>query len=249
MSTLRRVLPFAGLLAAELGAVGLLHALGDQAWAQVSVGQPRRWVSVTPPVDALMAALRLIGLGVGWWLLATTTTTAMAAGLRAERLAGLVRPLTWSVARRAADRAVATGLSVALLAPSVPVLADEAGPPPPALSEPAAVEPAPHDARAVDDRESAEGHAGGRQPVAGGEKPGERGETPRVHEVAPGEHLWAIAADALAAHRGVAPAELPDREVAAHWREVIEANAGRLRSGDPDLVFPGEQLRLPPPPP
>lgn len=235
MTALRRVLPLVGLLAAEVAAVGVLHALGDQPWAQVPVAHARRWVTVTPPVEAVMAALRLAGLVVGWWLVVTTTTTATAALLRAERLVGLLRPVTWSVARRAVDRTAAAGLSAALLASGVPVMADEADPPPPALSEPAAVEP------------GQSGETPASQP-AGGRDSGERAAAPSVHEVAPGEHLWVIAADALAAHRGVAPDELADEAIAEHWRAVIEANAGRLRSGDPDIVFPGEQLRLPPPP-
>lgn len=245
MSALRRVAPLAGLLAAELAAVGLLHALGEQPWARVPVGEPTRWVGATPPVEALMAALRLVGLGVGWWLLVTTATTAAATLARAERLAGLVRPMTWAVARRAADRAVAAGLSVALLAPAGPAIADDPDPPPPpALSEPADVEAAPSDNR------PANGPAGSRDSRGPGERrdPRDRREDSGMHEIAAGEHLWGIAAEALAAHRGVAPDELADREIAAHWREVVEANDGRLRSGDPDLVYPGEQLRLPPPP-
>lgn len=234
MTALRRVLPLVGLLAAEVAAVGLLHALGDQPWAQVPVGQARRWVTVTPPVEAVMAALRLAGLVVGWWLVATTATTATAALLRAERLVGVLRPVTWSVARRAVDRAAAAGLSAALLASGVPAMGEDADPPPPALSEPAAVEP------------GWSGETATSQP-AGDRDSGERAAAPHVHEVAPGEHLWAIAADALAAQRGVAPSELADEAIAEHWRAMIEANAGRFRSGDPDIVFPGEQLRLPPP--
>lgn len=192
-----------------------------------------------------MAALRLVGLGVGWWLLVTTATTAAATLARAERLAGLVRPMTWAVARRAADRAVAAGLSVALLAPGGPAMADATdSPPPPALSEPADVESGPSNERADG------GPAGSRESRGDAERrtPRERREESRMHEIAAGEHLWGIAAEALAAHRGVAPDELADREIATHWREVVEANDGRLRSGDPDLVYPGEQLRLPPPP-
>ena len=41
----------------------------------------------------------------------------------------------------------------------------------------------------------------------------------------------------------------PNAEVARHWRQVIEVNLERLRSGDPDLIYPGEVFDLPDPGP
>lgn len=244
MSALRRVLPLVGLLAAAAAAVALLHALGDQPWARMDTGEPARWMAATPPVEALMAVLRWAGLAVGWWLLTTTTTTAAAALARAERLGRWVRPLTWAPARRAADRAVAAGVSVVLVASGVPSWADEAPPPPPPLSEPAAVDTAPS---GEDERHGSAGARNVGEPDDTGDAR-DGGEATRTHEVASGENLWAIAAEDLAARRGVAAGELDEASIAAHWRAVIEANADRLRSGEPDLVFPGERLRLPVPP-
>jgi nucleoid-associated protein YgaU len=60
-----------------------------------------------------------------------------------------------------------------------------------------------------------------------------------------GDNLWAIASARLAEVRGRRAAELSDREVAAYWVTVVEANRG-LRSGDPDLIYPGEVVELPP---
>jgi len=53
-----------------------------------------------------------------------------------------------------------------------------------------------------------------------------------------GDHLWKISA------RHIGP-EATDGEVAPYWREVITVNTPHLRSGDPDLIFPGEVVRLP----
>jgi nucleoid-associated protein YgaU len=61
--------------------------------------------------------------------------------------------------------------------------------------------------------------------------------------VEPGDHLWAISRRHLeAVHR-----EAVDNDaVAAHWRRVIDENRHRLQSGDPDLIYPGEMVMLPP---
>ncbi len=34
--------------------------------------------------------------------------------------------------------------------------------------------------------------------------------------------------------------------MANYWVVVIEANRSRVRSGDPDLIYPGEVIVLPP---
>jgi nucleoid-associated protein YgaU len=61
--------------------------------------------------------------------------------------------------------------------------------------------------------------------------------------VEPGDHLWKISEEHLADVLG-RPAE--DAEVDPYWRSVIETNRERLLSGDPDLIFPGETVALPP---
>jgi nucleoid-associated protein YgaU len=64
--------------------------------------------------------------------------------------------------------------------------------------------------------------------------------------VAPGDNLWTIARDRLAEVTGRPAAELGEREVARYWLQVVDANRATLRSGDPDLIFPGETIKLPP---
>jgi Tfp pilus assembly protein FimV len=62
-----------------------------------------------------------------------------------------------------------------------------------------------------------------------------------VHVVEPGESLWSVAVDALAA-RGIDDPVVVDR----YWRALCDLNRDRLASGDPDRVMPGEGLDLPP---
>jgi nucleoid-associated protein YgaU len=61
-----------------------------------------------------------------------------------------------------------------------------------------------------------------------------------------GDNFWTIARTRLAEVRGRRAADLSDREIAVYWVTVVEANRGRLRSGDPDLIYPGEVVELPP---
>jgi nucleoid-associated protein YgaU len=57
---------------------------------------------------------------------------------------------------------------------------------------------------------------------------------PGTHVVQAGENLWSIAASI------VGPTDaLP------YWRALVAQNAATLRSGDPNLIFPGEILTLP----
>lgn len=86
------------------------------------------------------------------------------------------------------------------------------------------------------------GGGGGGQP---GQQPGSA-EQASSHRVVPGDNLWTIARDRLAEVRGRPATQLSDREIAAYWLKVIAANQGRLRSGDPDLIYPGEETVLPP---
>lgn len=60
-----------------------------------------------------------------------------------------------------------------------------------------------------------------------------------AHTVVDGDNLWSITAGTLGP-------DASDAEVHGPWRAVVEANRGRLRSGDPDLIYPGEQVVLPP---
>ena len=62
--------------------------------------------------------------------------------------------------------------------------------------------------------------------------------TTTLHVVATGESLWSIARDRV----GADPATL-DR----YWRALCDANRAVLRSGDVNLIHPGETVVLPEP--
>jgi hypothetical protein len=67
-----------------------------------------------------------------------------------------------------------------------------------------------------------------------------------AHTVTGGEHLWSIAAGHVATMMGKSPAGLAPADIAPYWLRVVEINLPRLRSGNPNLVYPGEVVELPP---
>jgi hypothetical protein len=64
--------------------------------------------------------------------------------------------------------------------------------------------------------------------------------------VVEGDNLWTIARDHLAKVTRRRAGDLSEREIARYWLDVVDANRAALRSGDPDVIFPGETIKLPP---
>lgn len=59
-----------------------------------------------------------------------------------------------------------------------------------------------------------------------------------------GEHLWSIAEGVLGRALGHSPTT---EEMQPYWQRLVDANRGRLvRSDDPDLLFAGQELVVPP---
>ena len=63
-------------------------------------------------------------------------------------------------------------------------------------------------------------------------------ETP-VYTVQSGDSLWSIAAAA------VGP-DASTKQIADYWRDLVDRSRDVLQSGQPDLIYPGEVLELPP---
>jgi hypothetical protein len=68
-----------------------------------------------------------------------------------------------------------------------------------------------------------------------------------THTVTRGEHLWSIAATQVAGASGRQSGDdLAPSDVVPYWLRFVAMNRHRLRSGDPNLVYPGEVVELPP---
>ena len=256
------------LLAIEVAAVVTLHRLGSVDGLRVPWSALGDWARTAPPEEVVGAVVRAIALALSWWLLVSTLLCIVATGV--GRAPGAARVLTATAlpsVRRLVQRAVAAsvvagaavGVRPALAAPppttspdSAPVVAiDHRGPRPnPSTTAPSGrsgrtggleslpAPPAPSTPAPLPDSPGAEAAGVPATPLPPAIGAG--------YVVAEGDSLWTIAATQLARLTGRAPADVPDVEVAPYWVAVVAANRDRLRSGDPNLIYPFEELDLPP---
>ncbi len=239
------VLPVAG--------AAVLHRLGSVPAYRVDWSHFGDWLATSPFESALVALLRSAGLLLAYWLIGTTATYLIARALGWVRLANSIGWLTLPAVRRASDRVVAGTLALSTLAaPGVASTkaldhGDSSTPvPDPYFSW---VEPAsPGEIKApTEDVVVVPAEEATAIPVDPPVYP-----DPDIVIVAdaslevvvrPGDNLWDLAARRIQTALG---REVADTEVAPYWVEVIHANQQRIRSGDPDLIHPGEVILLPP---
>ena len=67
-----------------------------------------------------------------------------------------------------------------------------------------------------------------------------------TYTVVSGDSLWSIAAAQVAPRNGQTAASVSAADVTPYWQTVCDANRSALRSGDVNLIYPGEQILLPP---
>lgn len=232
----RRPLPLAIVLVALAGAVTALHQLGQIEWLRLDLSDPIGWLDDHTAEEASAALARSAGLAAGWWMIGSTIVYL---GARLWGLPGAIRSVEWLALpgmRRLVDRAVAGSLLVSTLVPQAATAAAEPGWAPVSTAAAETVEPGYVPIPAGGEPAAAE---------APPEPPRPRPvptEAPSTVTVEPGDNLWLIAERRLAQVLGHPP---QDAETAPYWLKVVEANRHRLRSGDPDLVYPGEVVALP----
>lgn len=262
----------AAVLMAEAGALVLLHRLGSYGSATVEWGDFGRWLAETPPEELLVALVRMAALALAWWLAASTALYALA---RVTRVPSLVRAVEWATlpgVRRLIDGIAATTVaagsvlgtsSVAGAAPAdrtavvvrlesedtSPATAPRYRPRPAGSGDGDRPVPAPTAAAgttALPTRipmSSAVLDGGDTSSFTAG--PTEEPEDAAHYVIQPGDNLWEIAERHLAKITGRHETDLASAEVWRYWVRLVDHNRGRLRSGDPDLIYPGEHLTLP----
>jgi nucleoid-associated protein YgaU len=236
--------------------IRLLADMAGRPWAVVDFGDLGDWLTTTSIEDAITALARLAALALSYWLVASTLLylTSVASGNR--NLIRLTAPLTLPVVRRMADRLVAgsivLGVAATPLIASTPARPSVPAAPSSAIAAGYVPEPIEHSLVGAEPSIAYHGRPvtpplddpTPTAPVAPEPAPAQSGT--RETTAARGDHLWSMAEVRLGEHLG---RRASDHEIAPYWRAVVEANRARLRSGDPDLIYPGETIALPDPAP
>lgn len=228
--------------------VAALHRLGSADGLGIRWGDLHEWLAETPTDDVLVALVRVLALGLAWWLLVSTTLYLAANVLHLP--GGLVRSVrraTLPGVRRLVDGIVAGSVVAgSTFAATGPALAQPAAPAaansyvPRAAGDVPAYTPVPAgDGAPV----TTTATTATPDPAA---PPGQLrpGPTP-IHRVERGDNLWSIAERHLARSTGRPTGDLSDDDIRLCWLRLVEENRGRLASGDPDLIYPGDELMLP----
>lgn len=216
---------------ASIAAVFLLESGlsgNDESLLQLAV------VDLTAPVESTLGAFALWALAAiaGWFVVTGFAYTLACLSGRSE-VAHRIGRFTPRFVRKLADRAVALSLTVAVLGTAGSAAAHESadGGDQPAGTDTHRLAEIPHPGirRLTSNHEPGTAIATEARPVNPAEE----------HVVTRGDNLWRIAAAHLA--------DFPQApiDLRAYWLMVIEANRDHLRSGDPDLIYPGESIVLP----
>ncbi|MEM7337663.1 MAG: hypothetical protein AAF467_03380 [Actinomycetota bacterium] len=246
------------VIAAELMLVVALHLTSrpDYTIPLQSIGS---WLSVTDPTTVLVSVARLAGLIIGYWLLLTTLAYAVAYHAGWSGVTDTLRWVTLPVVRRVVQGVTVMSLTgVSLVGPAAvslsPALAQQDAVV--AQADPSAADPSAPDAA---DGETDDEQPSTYMPDAAGWPTTEMGgdfwqpssinglntvsADAGTHTVVNGDHLWSIAENHLRATTG---RDVTEDEICQYWVRVVDANRSRISSGDPDLIFPAEEIVLPP---
>jgi hypothetical protein len=225
------------------------------------VARFREWLDARDGIDAAFALLRLGAITACIYLVAVTALELVACTTRSARLARVSELATTPMVRRLVGGFAGLGLSASLV--SFTVGGVSSGGDRISVSSTArtdsdglVLERLPTDDPVVVERVDEAGQHHGTAtmrvvvPAAGPAPPPAAAAPPppasATWTVTPGESLWGKAEAVLAEAWGRPPT---DREITPYWRSLVDANRSRLADpGNPDLIFSGQVLDVPPPP-
>lgn len=254
---LRRALPLVawiGALAAVLaGAVALGATPALDAPPLTRPGELGDWAAARQPIEAAFAVLRVVVVALAGYLLLVTCLAVVLRLGPAGRLVTAFDVLTLPWVRRIVQGALGVGLVGASLAAVSSAAADPSANPSRTLTAADArlAASAPEHPRVGDDLLVRLSEVEPGPPTM--EQLDDPAATPAVEgpvgevTLGAGDHLWSVAERALAEAWGREPT---DDELVPYWEQLVEVNRHRLADpANPDLVFPGQVVTMPPPPP
>jgi hypothetical protein len=237
------------VVTATTGLMVAFHRLGSGAFAAPPVhswSALTRWYEEVPPELAAAAILRPVALALAAWLLVATVLQLLAAIPRLRPLGCVADPISPRSLQRLGHGLAGLSLTAGLAAvvpgagiPSelpLPIASTFAtGDDDPDLPVAPPAVPAP-----------GEGTASMRLVDAGSPATTPPSAAIRSDDVTVevGDSFWSIAAEELDRRGGAHPS---DRQIVPYWRRLIEHNRARLVDpGNPDLIYPGQVVSLPP---
>lgn len=257
MTYIRTILSFALIVAMFAGSGLFLLRIGAEVWLPTP-GE----ILDAPPEEAVFGCIWLLALSVVAWLLCSALLSVCAYTARIPAAIRAAERMTVGPVRRLARRLAALILAMGSISasypagaanlPPVPIVASyeqEAAMDPRPVSVPGASTPVVAGTIGVTLAGPARtGEPGGRFGVStpvrlrsGVDKAAKTGEHIE-YVVQPGDSMWSVSSAYLRRNRSD---PVPGHEVTHIWRQVVDLNRTRVRSGDPDLIFPGEILLLP----
>jgi hypothetical protein len=246
------------VVAFETGTLAWLAHLGTSDWLRIDWSDLDTWLQMTPTDEVLAATVWLIAIICAGWL---TVSTLLYVAARLSRIPAALRSVQWMTLpaiRRLSEGALAALLVTASTiaapaeaqAPPVVVVVDDDGKLlPPGLTLPD-VDPIPplvqlpHE-QSTQPAESRSQSTDLPQELVLpdlGKAIEQQDAGPVQITVEPGDNLWTISRSHLMALTGEWPG---NHQIAPYWRRVIELNRPILKSGNPDLIYPGEVVTMP----
>ncbi len=235
MTRLRYVGHLLLLCTFEAGAVVALRRAGSIERWNVPWDDLGRWLDQAPPADVAGGLGRYLALCIAYWLCASTVLFVLASASRQASLIRFAGAMTLPGVRRSVERAAMVGVSLSMLAPASAAMAHG--------QRPAVVWHDPASAAPADAQRpaAATDHAG----VVVVEAVAPSALTTGSWKVVPQDNLWVIAEATIAHAQGIDVDDVRMADLIPYWRELCDAASETLRSGDPDLIYPGEVALLP----
>lgn len=192
--------------------------------------------------EVLLAAGRWLGIAIAVWIVTSQLLYTVAVLTRTDWMITILQPVTLPIVKRIAAGAASITISLSSVSavaqsppePTVTSIVDEG----PTLRQEATPTPILQPLVEHETRDECKTLETESTPEPEGSY-----SAPLIWQVRPGDNLWSIAEE----HLTIVLDRPPTRdEHRRYWVEVMEAAKPVIRSDDVNLIYPGEEIPLPP---